>query len=294
MAPSWMKISNVGELQPRACDATIKWPVDETGMNSVSPSTMPRMAAFRGTIIVRSDEQAGGRSRSPRAYSRSGARDQSVEEQGSGGAGPADRHRHGLGGARDADPAAAVGQNQARRRAEPRVQHRERRACGGRGTPRRRELVEGDADEPEADDGLSGPGGRAGADPVVGVGPRADHRRVAHPAPPLAREAASRRRRRDPSPGIAGDGADRLAGGLAVLLPAPARSRGHERVRRDTRQAMPASEPGGGWAAEPDPPSPVEHGPPQPDRVSHARPGAHPSRALGRAPPLPSLERAST
>src|SRR5262249_44060003 len=132
----------------------------------------------------------------------------------------------------------------------------------------------GDADEPDADDGLSGPGGGAGADPVVGVGPRTDHGRVAHPASPLAREAAGRRRRRDPSPGIAGDGADRLAGGLAALLPAQARARRHERVRPDPREPVPAGERGGGGADPPDPPAPPHGRPPPPAPGPPRRPAA--------------------
>ncbi len=48
MAPSWMitsKLSAFGPVNPRRWPARIRWPVEETGRNSVSPSTMPRMAA---------------------------------------------------------------------------------------------------------------------------------------------------------------------------------------------------------------------------------------------------------
>src|SRR6476619_7579005 len=33
--------------KPRSSVARIKWPVEDTGMNSVTPSTMPRMIAIR-------------------------------------------------------------------------------------------------------------------------------------------------------------------------------------------------------------------------------------------------------
>src|SRR2546428_6821321 len=50
MAPSWMMISKAaarGPTKPSAWPARIRWPVDETGRNSVAPSTSPRMIAAR-------------------------------------------------------------------------------------------------------------------------------------------------------------------------------------------------------------------------------------------------------
>src|SRR5438445_4744654 len=50
MAPSWMMISKAaarGPTNPSAWPARIRWPVDETGRNSVAPSTSPRMIAAR-------------------------------------------------------------------------------------------------------------------------------------------------------------------------------------------------------------------------------------------------------
>src|SRR5262245_49013029 len=49
MAPSWMKISKVSAVSPRnprRCPATMRWPVDETGRNSVRPSTIPSRIAI--------------------------------------------------------------------------------------------------------------------------------------------------------------------------------------------------------------------------------------------------------
>jgi len=53
IAPSWMKISNVA----RECsgywntsDATIRWPVEETGRNSVAPSSRPRRMVLRRSM----------------------------------------------------------------------------------------------------------------------------------------------------------------------------------------------------------------------------------------------------
>src|SRR2546425_1697373 len=50
MAPSWMMISKAaarGPTKPSAWPARIRWPVDETGRNSVAPSTSPRMIAAK-------------------------------------------------------------------------------------------------------------------------------------------------------------------------------------------------------------------------------------------------------
>src|SRR5213080_4994269 len=50
MAPSWMTISKAaarGPTNPSAWPARIRWPVDETGRNSVAPSTSPRTIAAR-------------------------------------------------------------------------------------------------------------------------------------------------------------------------------------------------------------------------------------------------------
>src|SRR5206468_180431 len=49
MAPSWMKISKVSAvspLNPSRWPATMRWPVDETGRNSVRPSTIPSRIAI--------------------------------------------------------------------------------------------------------------------------------------------------------------------------------------------------------------------------------------------------------
>jgi len=54
IAPSWMKISNgaaFGPLNPSQCPTSTICPVDETGMNSVSPSTIPRMTAALQSVI---------------------------------------------------------------------------------------------------------------------------------------------------------------------------------------------------------------------------------------------------
>jgi hypothetical protein len=51
MAPNWIEISALAAtspVNPNAWPAKIKWPVDETGRNSVSPSTMPRITARAG------------------------------------------------------------------------------------------------------------------------------------------------------------------------------------------------------------------------------------------------------
>jgi hypothetical protein len=50
MAPSWMKTVKAAArspVKPRKCPARIRWPVEETGTNSVSPSTIPRTSAMR-------------------------------------------------------------------------------------------------------------------------------------------------------------------------------------------------------------------------------------------------------
>src|SRR6185437_603665 len=48
MAPAWMTISNSFARSPvksSSDPATIRWPVEDTGRNSVRPSTRPRIAA---------------------------------------------------------------------------------------------------------------------------------------------------------------------------------------------------------------------------------------------------------
>ena len=49
MAPSWISTSKAlpVEWKPRKWPASRMWPVEETGMNSVSPSITPRRAATR-------------------------------------------------------------------------------------------------------------------------------------------------------------------------------------------------------------------------------------------------------
>jgi len=57
MAPSWINISKVFAFSPvneRRFPASMRWPVDETGRNSVTPSTMPRMQAFMISINIKS------------------------------------------------------------------------------------------------------------------------------------------------------------------------------------------------------------------------------------------------
>src|SRR5665647_1657441 len=50
MAPSWIRIANdlpkESSPQPRKCSISSRWPVEETGKNSVSPSTTPSTAAL--------------------------------------------------------------------------------------------------------------------------------------------------------------------------------------------------------------------------------------------------------
>ncbi|MNT68363.1 hypothetical protein D3C72_2065920 [compost metagenome] len=49
IAPVWIAMSNTLALassKPSRLPARIKWPVDEIGKNSVSPSTTPMMAAL--------------------------------------------------------------------------------------------------------------------------------------------------------------------------------------------------------------------------------------------------------
>src|SRR6187401_1393750 len=77
MAPSWMEISVLeatSPVNPNAWPAKIRWPVEDTGRNSVSPSTMPRITARVGphSFIGRpwSVKGAGGARRSL-AYSQS-------------------------------------------------------------------------------------------------------------------------------------------------------------------------------------------------------------------------------
>src|SRR3954452_13891866 len=67
MAPSWITTSKTvlpGPVNPISSAARIRWPVEETGRNSVTPSTMPRMTAISriGTSAGRRevDAAAGG------------------------------------------------------------------------------------------------------------------------------------------------------------------------------------------------------------------------------------------
>src|SRR5512139_2725722 len=53
MAPSWMTMSKdfaVSSCEPSRCPTRMRCPVEDTGRYSVSPSTMPRVAAPRGDI----------------------------------------------------------------------------------------------------------------------------------------------------------------------------------------------------------------------------------------------------
>src|SRR5215475_6340765 len=54
IAPVWMAMSNVfafSSLKPRRSPARIRWPVLETGRNSVRPSTTPRTRALRSSTV---------------------------------------------------------------------------------------------------------------------------------------------------------------------------------------------------------------------------------------------------
>lgn len=54
MAPVWIAISNTLALPPTkpiSEPARIRWPVEEIGKNSVSPSTMPMMAALTSNKV---------------------------------------------------------------------------------------------------------------------------------------------------------------------------------------------------------------------------------------------------
>src|SRR3954453_6551678 len=58
IAPNWMMTLNAAHFcasKPRSSVARIRWPVEETGRNSVTPSTMPRMMAITriGTSVGR-------------------------------------------------------------------------------------------------------------------------------------------------------------------------------------------------------------------------------------------------
>ena len=62
IAPSWIAILNATELlsvNPTSSPAKIKWPVDDTGKNSVSPSIKPRSKAIIVSLIVWGCYQSG-------------------------------------------------------------------------------------------------------------------------------------------------------------------------------------------------------------------------------------------
>ena len=66
MAPAWMTISNSFARSPvkfSSDPATIRWPVEDTGRNSVRPSTRPRMAATMrsGAVIAYAGRKKSGR-----------------------------------------------------------------------------------------------------------------------------------------------------------------------------------------------------------------------------------------
>ena len=55
IAPSWIEISTfeaMSPVNPRACPTRIRWPVEETGRNSVNPSIIPRMTASSGPQFI--------------------------------------------------------------------------------------------------------------------------------------------------------------------------------------------------------------------------------------------------
>ncbi len=54
MAPNWIrtvKVSHTGPLTPRSFSARSRCAVEETGRNSVRPSTTPRMIAFNQSFM---------------------------------------------------------------------------------------------------------------------------------------------------------------------------------------------------------------------------------------------------
>src|SRR6185503_19373738 len=66
IAPAWMTISNSFARSPvkfSSDPATIRWPVEDTGRNSVRPSTRPRMTATRrsGAVIAYAGRKKSGR-----------------------------------------------------------------------------------------------------------------------------------------------------------------------------------------------------------------------------------------
>src|SRR5260370_42201027 len=63
IAPSWMITLNAAHFsasKPSSSVARIKCPVDDTGRNSVTPSTMPRMMAMIRTGTSTGRRQLGG------------------------------------------------------------------------------------------------------------------------------------------------------------------------------------------------------------------------------------------
>src|SRR5581483_8027698 len=98
--------------------------------------------------------------------------------------------------------------------------------------------VERGAHEADPDDGLARAGRGRGADEVVGVGAGADHRGIADPAAPLARDAAGRGGGGDVTARVARHRADGLARSRPALAPAPARGVGHESLAGDDAEAV--------------------------------------------------------
>jgi len=176
---------------------------------------------------------------------------------------------------RDADPARRVDQNQARGRSEPPLEPGKRVLRHPRRVEPVPDELEGAAHEADADDRLAGPGGRSGAEPVVGVGAGADHRGVADPAATLPGDAAGRGRGRDVAGAVAGHGPHGLARRRPALAPAAARLLGHQGLGRAAREPVALGERGGGLAHEQYFRALGEHRAREPDRVRDAGDCAH-------------------
>jgi hypothetical protein len=53
------KVTAEAPVKPKACPTRMRWPVEETGKNSVNPSTMPSMMAVQMSIKVRASSARG-------------------------------------------------------------------------------------------------------------------------------------------------------------------------------------------------------------------------------------------
>src|SRR5207249_1400799 len=110
--------------------------------------------------------------------------------------------------------------------------------------------LEGAADEAHADDRLAGPGGRPGAESVVGVGAGTEHGGVPDPPAALPGDAAGRGRGREMSGMVASHGSHGVAARRPALAPAAARLLGHQGLGRAAREPVACGERGRGLAHE--------------------------------------------